>query len=278
MIKVLVDSASDYTIEEAAQKGIDILPIEISIYDKIYKEGENITRDEFYRLVSENKVFAKTSLVSPQKFIEYFEQEKQQENEVIYIGLSSNLSGTYNSAVLAKNEVEYDKIHLVDSLSASYAIRILAEQALKRIKENVSADQIVQELNLLKNKITIYAYLDTLEYLKKGGRISSTAAFIGELVNIKPVITINKKGFIEVVAKSLGKNRSIAAILKLLKEKQISKDYPSYLLYSYGNVNLDAFHRKLDDNCIFCNETLQIGPTIGAHIGPEAFGIVFVEN
>lgn len=278
MIKVLVDSASDYTMEEASQKGITILPIEISIRDTIYKEGVNITRNEFYQLVSESKIFAKTSLVSPQKFIEVFEQEKQVGNEVIYISLSSGLSGTYNSAVLAKSGVEYDKIYLIDSLSASYAIRVLVEQALKRIRENWTVEQIVEELQALKGRITIYAYLDTLEYLKKGGRISSTTAFIGELVNIKPVITINRKGVIEVVAKSLGKNRSIAAMIKLLKERQISKEYPIYLLYSYGNVNCEAFRQKLEEHSICCNETLQIGPTIGAHIGPEAFGIVFVEN
>lgn len=278
MIKILVDAASDITKEEAYEKNIDILPIEITLDSNVFIEGENITRNEFYEMMLNQKGFAKTSLVPPQKFFEYFKQQKDQNNEVIYIGLSSKLSGTFNSAFMAKEQVEYDSIYLVDSLSASYAIKILADIALKMIVEDKTAKEIHAYLEEMKKKVTIFACLDTLEFLKRGGRINSTAAFIGELVNLKPIITINPEGKIEVVSKALGRTRGIINILKLLKKKKISVQFPKYILYSYGDYNCDRFEEKLLENQYGMQGRLQIGPTIGAHIGPEAFGIVFVEE
>lgn len=278
MIKIVVDSASDITKEEALEKKVDVLPIEITLGSKIYVEGENITRDAFYEMMLSQKDFAKTSLVSPQKFVEYFEEQMKQHNEVIYIGLSSKLSGTFNSANLAKQELKSENIYLVDSLSASYAIKILVDIALQMIELDKTAEEIFNFLEKLKKKIKIYACLDTLEYLKRGGRITSTVAFLGELVNLKPIITINQEGKIEVVSKALGRTRGMANILKLLDKSKASNQYPKYILYSYGNVNCEQFEQKLLKNQYEMNDKLQIGPTIGAHIGPEAFGVVYVEE
>ena len=142
MIKIVVDAASDITKEEALEKKVDVLPIEITLGSKIYIEGENITRDAFYEMMISQKDFAKTSLVSPQKFVEYFEEQMKQHNEVIYIGLSSKLSGTFNSANLAKQELKSENIYLVDSLSASYAIKILVDTAILMMDMGKTAEEI----------------------------------------------------------------------------------------------------------------------------------------
>lgn len=276
MIKILVDSASDYIVSELEGQNIDLVPIVITIDGVDYIEGKNISRDGFYKKITEQKKFAKTSLVSPQTFIDYFEKIKEANDEVIYISLSSVLSGTYNSAVLAKKEVGYDKIYLVDSLSASYAVKVLVDEALKLIAEKKPAEYICQALEALKKRIVIYAALDTLEFLKRGGRINTAEAFLGELVNLKPIITIDNTGKIAVASKALGKTRSMANIIKLITKHNLDSNYESYILYSYGNINVNAFEEKLNKADYHPKTRLQIGPVIGAHIGPEAFGVVMV--
>lgn len=278
MIRLLVDSSADYSSEELKTNNIMMVPLQISINDNNYRDGIDIFKDEFYhKLVNENANF-KTSQPSPNEYLKYFKEAKDNDDIIICILLSSALSGTYQSAILAKNIVEYEKIYIIDSLTATAAIRILCDEALKMINENIDINQIIKHLEELKKHIKILAAVDTLEYLLKGGRISKTTATIGEMVNIKPIITVDNDGKVQIAGKKIGINKTISFIVDKMISMKPNLKYPVYSLFTYGNENVLKLENKLISKDYKVNDRLQIGPTIGTHIGPEAYGVVFVEE
>ena len=173
---------------------------------------------------------------------------------------------------------DYDKIYIVDSLSAVVAIRILCDTALRMAEHGNTAQEIIEELEELKGRIQIFAAVDTLEYLAKGGRISKAAATIGDMANLKPIITVSREGTVEVVGKGIGVNRTLTAIQKKIAGYQIDENYPVYSLFSYGEENCAKLEQKMEKNGCKIHSRKQIGPAIGTHIGPEAFGVCFVEK
>ncbi len=276
MIKILIDSSADLTPQEISQKKVIMIPLQVAIQDKTYLDGINLDHDTFYNILTSSSEFPKTSQPSPQAFLEAFEEVKANNDELICILLSSALSGTYQSAKLAKDMVDYDKIYLIDSLSAVSAIRILCDKALEMINNNIDTITIVETLNNLKGRIKIFAALNTLDYLSKGGRISKTVATIGDLTNIKPIITVSEEGKVEIAGKRLGVNKSISFIKEKIDSYTIDESYPIYSLYTYGQDNLNKLQQKLVNNNYKIATSLQVGPTIGSHLGPEAYGICFV--
>lgn len=276
MIRILVDTAADYNKEEFETNGVEKVSMKIIVGDKTYNDAVDLGKDQFYELLTQNEEFPKTSQPSPQDFLEIFEDVKEKGDEIICINLSSALSGTCQSAMLAKQMVDYDKIYLVDSLSASVGIKILAETAKKMIKENKPAQEIAAELDELKKRVKIFAGVDTLEYLYKGGRLSKAAAAIGETVNIKPIITVTEEGTVGIAKKCIGKKQAVMNVKKLIKDKGIDTNYPVYSVYTYGTENLDLLEEKLSAEDINITERCQIGASIGAHVGPGAFGLIYV--
>ncbi len=278
MIRILVDSSSDYSIEEIRQKGFDLVPISIAIGEKSYVDGFDMGRDEFYEILQKSSDFPKTSQPSPQAFLDIFEDVKAKGDELIGIILSSELSGTFQTAQMAKNMVGYDKIYLIDSRSATYTIKVMADYALQLRNEGKAAPEIVRKLEAIKSRVKVLAALNTLEFLGRGGRISKAAAAIGDLANIKPIITVTVEGGIGILGKCLGKNKAIMSIIRHMEELGVDNRFPSYTIYSYGDENCVAFEDKLHREGIRTANRLQIGSTIGTHIGPGAFGIVFVSR
>ena len=278
MIKFLVDSASDYSYEEAKAKGLEFVALKVTINAREYQGGINLNSDQFYELLTTTKEFPKTSQPSPQQFLEIFEKIKNDNDELICVLLSSGLSGTYQSACLAKQMVDYDKIHIIDSLAATHMIRISVEHGLKLVKEGLSAEEIVERLMDLKSRVRVIATLDTLEYLCMGGRLSRVQAAVGELAKLKPAISVNEEGQVYVVAKNLGINKSTTYLINYLKSKEIDHNFPIYSLYTYGTANTEKLEAKLSANEIEYAGRLQVGSTIGAHVGPNCFGILYVEK
>lgn len=276
MIRILVDAASDYQAEELKEKNIELIPLRVTIGETTYLDGVNLNRNDFYKILKDTGEFPKTSQPSPQEFLDIFEAAKQKGDELICILLSSELSGTFQSAVLAKDMAGYEGIHLVDSLSATYTIKVMADYACRLRSEHVGAAEIAQSVDSLKSRVKVLAALDTLEYLSRGGRLSRTAAAIGDMANIKPIITVTGDGRVGILGKCLGKNKAICAIKKQLQGLVIDESFPVYSIYSYGTDNCKSFEEKLAQEGYHIDERLQIGPTIGSHIGPEAFGIIFV--
>ncbi|MBC5660915.1 DegV family protein [Anaerosacchariphilus sp. NSJ-68] len=278
MIKILVDSSSDLTKEEAEEKGYLFVPIGISLEGKEYEDGVDLTKDEFYDLLVNGETFPKTSQPSPQVFLDLFEQAKKDGDEIVAILLSSALSGTYQSAVLARQMADYEGIHLIDSLTATGVIRVLADYAKGLADQGRSAAEVAALTEVFRSRVHVIAMMDTLEFLQKGGRIGKAAAMLGELARLKPLITLTEEGGVGVIGKTIGKNKAMSAMLKWLDERRLDEEFPRYSVFTSGTENCGQFEEKLAKHGITTVGRLQLGAAIGTHIGPGAFGIVYVEK
>ncbi len=276
MIRILLDSSADFSAEEAKERNLELVSINITMNGQNYRDGIDITKDEFYQMLVESEGFPMTAQPSPQDFLDVFEDAKEKGDAIVYLSLSSALSGTFQSATLAKSMVEYDEIYLVDTLSATRAIRIMAEYACKMREEGMDAAAIAAELENFKSRVVIFAAVDTLEYLQKGGRLSKAAAAIGELANLKPIITVTQEGSIAVPGKALGRNKALSSLVKMVREKEIDTTFPIYSLYAVGEENTEKLEQKLGKEGVRVTKRLQIGSTIGCHVGPGAYGVIFV--
>lgn len=278
MIRILVDSSSDFELNELAKWNMDFVPLTITLGENNYQDGIDLNKDQLYEMLSSDDIFPKTAQPSPASFAEIFEDAKEKGDEVICILLSSNLSGTCQSATIAKNMVDYDKIYIIDSLSATHAIRLMVEYAVRLRDEGLSCEEIVAQVEAMKSRCKIIAGVDTLEFLCRGGRLSRTAATIGEIANLKPMITVSEEGSVKIIGKCLGRLKATSFIMKQLEEKMIDTDYSVYTLYTDGTENVEKLEEKLEKAGYKISGRLQVGATIGAHVGPGAFGVIFVEK
>lgn len=274
MIKLMVDSASDCKLVDGI---VDyIVPITINVDGCEYK-GTELSNNRFYELLGTSQRLPCTSQPSPQEFIDIFEQIKTNGDSLIYLAMSSKLSGTYQGACMAREMVEYDKIYIIDTLAVTHQISLLAEYARNLIKSGEKAEQIVKKCEAIKCKIRVLAGLDTLEYLYKGGRLSRASATVGGITGVKPVVT-TEDGCVKALGKCLGKLRAMSFILDKIKNFEVDMSFPIYSLYTFGTENCKELEEKLEQNGYKTKSRLQIGPTIGTHVGPGVYAVVFVEK
>lgn len=279
MIRFLVDSTSDYLPAELEGRNIEFVPLSVTLNDKTYKDGIDITKNEFYEILSsDSEIAAKTALPSPEQFLPYFRDAQEKGDDLICILISSALSGTCQSAIVAKEIVEYDNIYIIDSRTTTHALRTMVEYAERLRDEGASAVEIVEKLEDVKSRIKIAAGLDTLEYLCRGGRLSRTSATIGSIVNIKPIITVTEEGEVSVLKKCVGKVKARSFIVNTAKEEKIDKEFPIYTVYAYGEENCEKLEEALAKENIMVNGRHQIGSTIGTHVGPGAYGVIYVKE
>jgi DegV family protein with EDD domain len=271
MIKIYSDSAIDYSLEEAKALGITIIPIKLTIDNKEYRDYIDITKEKFFKRLETAKEFPKTSQISPYEFEKALEEEKE---EVILFTMSSKLSGTYNSAVLGLSD--RTNISIVDTLSVSIGMQNLVSVAIKYIKEGKSRKDIVDILNNIKHKLRLCASLDTLENLKKGGRINSAVAFFGELLNIKPIVEL-VDGKVHLLSKGHGIKNSLSKLDDIVK-KNINLQMPYMMAYTgLSRKNLDTYLAQSSIGLNNKNVT-SIGAVIGTHIGPNGVAISYFEK
>ena len=281
MIKILIDSASDIDAQEAERKGIYMIPLEVIFGETTYLDGVNLSHRQFFEKLIESSELPKTSQINEYRWAEEFEKHTKNGEQLIVITISSKLSGTYNSARVAAKNFQ-GKVFVVDSLSAAIGERILCDYAEELIRSGKTAEEIVRELDEKKKRIQIIAVVDTLKYLRKGGRISSLVAFAGEMLSIKPVISIIN-GEVKLVGKALGSKKSNNLLMQLVKKcGGIDFDMPYGLVYSGLS---DAYLKKyLADSEVLWREHLSdlsaipaymIGSAIGTHVGPNAIGVGF---
>ena len=182
MIKIITDSTSDIDVTYAKELNIDIVPLKVIIDGKEYKDRVDLQPDQFYSLLEKSEVLPTTSQPSPQEFLNYYEEAKEKGDSVIVMTLSGTISGTYQSANIAKDLAEYENIYVIDSLNATQALRLLVLKAVALREEGKDAETIFNELQAYKERVRIVAFVDTLEYLCKGGRMSKTVAAAGTLL------------------------------------------------------------------------------------------------
>lgn len=276
MIKFMVDSASDLKAERDLCDYF--VPVSINIDGKEYFDGIDIDSDTYYQKLKQSEHMPQTSQPSPQAFLRYFEEVRDSKDELIYFALSSKLSGTYQSAMLAKEISGYDKIYIVDTRAVTHMIGILLKYAISLKNSGCLATEIVEQCEQLKSRIHVYAGLDTLEYLRRGGRLSNASAVVATIAHLKPIITVDTNGEVQSIGKTLGKGKAIKFIRDKIKGYEIDPAFPIYSLFSYGEKNCAAFEKKLCEEGYGLSERLQIGSAIGTHIGPDAYGVIFVEK
>jgi DegV family protein with EDD domain len=201
-VRIIVDSASDVSQATAKEWGITVVPLKVRFGDDEYQDGKTLSNTEFYERLIETDVVPKTSQIPPAEYIDEFENAVEAGDEVVCLVLSSGVSGCFQSATIASSDFE-DKIHLVDTRQFSLSYYILVEYAVRLRDEGKSAAEIAEAIENAKSRAKVLSVFDTLEYLKAGGRLSSTAAFVGNVLSIKPVITITD-GVVEVIGKARG--------------------------------------------------------------------------
>lgn len=276
MIKIVTDSGCDITQDLAKELNVTVLPLKISFGEEEYYDGITINHKEFYNKLIESDVLPKTSLVSPSKYEEVFNDE----DEFLCISVASKLSGTYQSAVIAKDD--RSNIVVIDSKSVSIGQKILVEYACMLRDQNVPFDKMCEMVSKKVDDLYVIALVDTLEYLKKGGRISAAAAAIGSVLSIKPVLTI-EDGEVKIIGKARGSKNATNLLREFItKAGEIDFSLPLSLAYSglsdamlvkYINDSADLWQGKVDSLDI-----TVIGSAIGTHAGPGAIAVAFFKK
>ena len=279
--KIIIDSASDINEAEANEAGLILLPMEIKFNDEEYLDGVNLLPTAFYEKLIESDVLPKTSQINPYRFEEAFDKVIENGDECVVITISSKLSGTYASAVTAAQKYP-DKVYVVDSLNACVGERLLCQYAQRLLTEGKAAKEIAAELDSVKGKIHVIAMLNTLEYLKKGGRISPAVAFAGKLLSIKPVIAVID-GEIQVVGKAIGSKKGNNLLNAHVQENGgIDFSMPYGVVWS--GLNDTLLKKYVEDSGALWKEhtdtlpAYMIGSTIGTHVGPGAIGVAYFEK
>lgn len=278
MIRIITDSAADFEPAELERMNIACIPLTVSFGDTEYQENVNLSKDRFYELLAASGVFPKTSQASPQILMDLFEEADRNGNEAIYITLSSGLSGTYQSAVMAQQLVGSDNCYVVDSRNGTGGQRMVVEYAVRLRDEGLSARQIVEKLEVMRDRIELYACIDTLEYLYLGGRISQVSYKLGTLANIKPIINVDLEGKVAVPAKAMGMRKGMDHLCKRVEEKRPDAGFPLYVMYTNNRTVAEKLAEKVRGMGIEVprERIIQVGAAIGTHIGPEACGLVYV--
>ena len=276
-IKILVDSASDIDVNEAKNLGIEMIPMEVTFGDEEYLDGVNLSHKEFFEKLIETNIFPKTSQINEYRFNEKFEEMTKDGSEVLCITMSSKLSGTFNSAKEASKKYN-DKVVVIDSNNVCIGERILIFYAIRLLKQNISLKKIVDNIEEKKNKIQLVALLNTLKYLQKGGRISMVKAFAGELMSLKPVVSvIDGEG--KLTGKAIGSKKGNNLLMQMIAQKAIDFDMP--YVVGYSGLEDSLLKKYLEDSKSIWEEkaetipSFSIGSTIGTHVGPGAIAVAY---
>lgn len=277
-VRIIVDSTSD--IMPPVKERVHIVPLTVHFGDQEYIDGISIDHKSFYEKLVETDVHPTTSQAAPSAFAEEYEKAKQAGESAVVITLSSKLSGTYQSAVIAAED--YENIYVVDSATVAIGGGILVELALQLLDEGLSAKEIAEELEKMKEKILIVALVDTLEYLKRGGRVSKTVAFAGTLLNIKPVLALTN-GEILMLGKARGSKQGNNLLVQEI-EKAGGVDFSKPVLLGYTGlsdallIKYIADSKHLWENGLAEVRYTSLGSVIGTHAGPGAVAVAFFKN
>lgn len=277
-IRIVTDSGADLEAQEFEQLQVELVPLSITVDQRTYQANKTFNKADFFRMLEKADIFPTTSQPAPGDFDAIFSDARAHGEDVVYIALSSALSGTCQTANTVKLLGEYDNVYIVDSLSATLGQKLLVLEAAKLRDRGYTAAEIAAELEAIKSRIRIYAGVDTLEYLYKGGRLSRASASIGTLARIKPVITVTQEGTVHVAGKGMGKAKAMSIVNGLVEKNPPDWAYPVLGIYSGNQDNLTELREKAQKIGLNVPEEhcFGLGPVIGAHVGPGAYGFIYI--
>lgn len=276
--QIITDSTADLLPEY--QNRIHVVPLTVRFGTEEFLDGVTINHRTFYEKLIESDVLPTTSQAVPNDFTAVFDKVAASGDSAVVITLSSKLSGTFQSAMIAAQD--YDNIYVVDSSSVAIGGGILVERALQLSEEGMDAKTIAEVLEEEKKKIVIVALLDTLEYLKKGGRISKTTAFAGNVLNIKPVVSVTD-GEIRLIGKARGSKMGNNLLIQEI-QKAGGIDFTKPVLLGYTGLSDALLLKYTEDSKHIWEKGLDhvrytmIGSVIGTHAGPGAIAVAFFQN
>ena len=280
-IRIFTDSASDITRAELEELQAELIAMPLQCGEETYVDDKTTPVEVFWQMLLDG-VNIKTSLPSPDTFVQKFKAAKEAGDEVICILIASKLSGTYQGAMLAKQIVDYDGIHVIDAghAAASVAEKMLVIAACRMRDQGGKAEEIARRLEQLRGSVRLIACLDTLEYLARGGRLPAAVASIGTKLQLNPIIVFGENGEIQVVKKCMGSKRAMRAMTEMVTECRVNPEYPVIPLFAQNDGNCQEYVASLKNaGCVGMMQAPQgIGATIGSYIGPGGYGIVFVEK
>jgi DegV family protein with EDD domain len=276
MVRIITDSTSDITQEEGAALGITIVPLTVHFGNESFRDGVDITNKEFYDKLAAAETLPTTSQVPPGEFAILFQRFIDAGDDIVGIFISSEMSGTCQSAFVAREQINSEKIHVIDSRTATYELGLLVHEAIRFRDEGRSAADIAETISALITRVRLFAVVDTLKYLKMSGRISTTTAFVGGLLGINPIIAI-----IGGKVESIGKTRGRKAGMKFIQEQMLADPPDLDYLVTFGNSNApDALKETIDyftkNYSITRHIDFDMGLTVGTHVGPGAAGIAYI--
>ena len=278
-IRIVIDSTSDVTDEIIQKYNIKMVPLTVNFEKESFLDKVELNSKEFFEKLEAAEKLPTTTLVSPGAFVEAFSEILMDGDQVLGLFLASEFSGTYDSARMAKNMIGSDDIQIIDTRSVCLGAFALILEAIELVHQNKTIEEIVEELERLKEKIVAVAALDTLKYLEKGGRLSKGQAVVGSLLSIKPIIEI-RDGKISVIEKIRGKNKTIKWFDEWIEKNNYDlSDKPVLLFHGKAYEQLKLLREAIEDKYKIKNIIEQeVGAVIGTHSGPGVLGIGFVNK
>lgn len=274
-IRIITDSASDLLSPHRPE--ITVLPMTITFGEEQFRDGVDLTHRQFYEKLIEGEDLPTTSQIAPAQFEEAFRAAVEAGETVVAVVLSARLSGTYQSACIAAEEFP-GKVFVVDSANATIGERILVERGLELMDQGLEAAAIAAKLEEEKGDIRLVALLDTLEYLKRGGRVSASVALVGGLLAIKPVVAV-QKGEVVVLGKARGSKNGNNLLIQEIQKTGVDFSRPYKL--GYAGLNDSLLQKYIADSAALWEghtdslPTGTVGGTIGTHVGPGAIAVAF---
>lgn len=279
-LRIYTDSASDMTPEELREHQVGLIPMSLACGGDSFVDDHSVPMSKLWERMEDGEVLT-TSQPSLQNFLDIFEEARDKKDSVVYITISSALSGTYQTAMAAKTMTSYTNIYIVDGrkAAASAAEKLVVLRACQLRDEGKDARSIAEELAEHRTKVRLFACIDTLEYLVRGGRLSKLAGVVGSALSIKPLIAFSDDGEVEVIKKVPGLKRAMAALCDVVAAHPIDKRFPVIPIFAKEDSNCLAFLEKMKDHLkdFVVSKPQEIGATIGCHIGPGGFGLVYTE-
>lgn len=275
-IKIVTDSTADLPLELVSKYEIEVLPLTVHFGDESYRDGVDIKLHQFLEKMKESNIFPTTSQINPQNFYECYKKYLDQGYKILSIHLSSKLSGTYQSACIAKDMLESEDIVVIDSLNVTSGLGLQVLKACSLREQGLKLEEIkVKILEIIPHIKSALAF-ESLENLVKGGRLSKTAGILGNILGIRLLIQI-KDGELALMDKVRGNKKAIKTILDYVDERKIKKDETCVLLQIENREIFDALKENLTSNSLKFIEC-EVGCVVGTHSGTGACGIFFIEE
>ncbi|MGI5987039.1 MAG: DegV family protein [Dysosmobacter sp.] len=276
-VQIITDSTSDLTEQEQRELNVHMLHMRVIFEDGVYTDGVDITKEQFYEKQAQAKILPKTTQVNPQEYCDAFEPLLENGDEVVAIIMSSRLSGTFQSAQIAKDMAKGgERLHLVDSLNVTIGEGLLVREAVRMRDAGATGAQIAAALEELKHRVRFVAFIGTLKYLKMGGRISTSTAVLGTMLGISPVVAI-VDGEVKSVGQVRGKQKILSYTLDFFREYPVDSRHCVVFGHSRCLETMETYRDK-------CVQALgirdyawdELGAVIGTHSGPGCYGVAYI--